>query len=185
MSLGATLSILNEHSRRALGDHTRLVGRLLIQGAPIAALLFIVFPRLPGPLWSLPEDAAATTGLSDSMSPGEISDLSQSDEVAFRVDFDGEAPDTKDLYWRGPVMSNFDGRNWSINKLQADGAVETDDRISADDANNNNSISYTVTLQPHNKKWLFALEQASSLPSTGETQASKNRFNPVIRVRLI
>ncbi len=185
MSLGAALGILNEHSKRSLASHTRLVGRMLVQGAPIAALLFVVFPRLPGPLWSLPEDAAATTGLSNSMSPGDIGQLSQSDEVAFRVDFDGAPPDTRDLYWRGPVMSNFDGRNWSVNTLQADGAIETDDGAYSSSAGENekrsgNAISYTVTLQPHNRKWLFALEQASSLPSSGESDASKNRLNPII-----
>ncbi len=181
MSLGVALSILNEHSTRSLSNHARLVGRLLIQGAPIAALLFIVFPRLPGPLWSLPEDATATTGLSDSMSPGEIGNLSQSDEVAFRVDFEGTPPDARDLYWRGPVMSNFDGSNWSINKLQADGAIETSNTTADLGNDNSKSISYTVTLQPHNKKWLFALEQASSLPSTGESNAGKFSLNPEIR----
>ena len=182
VSLGAALSILNERSKRSVSSHTRLVGRILLQGAPIAALLFVVFPRLPGPLWSLPEDSTATTGLSNSMSPGDISNLSQSDEVAFRVDFDGTPPDTRDLYWRGPVMSNFDGRNWSINSLQADGAIEADNSVgSSTDNASKKSISYTVTLQPHNNKWLFALEQASSLPSSGERDASKTRLNPVIR----
>lgn len=180
MSLGVALSILNEHTKRPLSAHTRLVGKLLFQGAPIAALLFVVFPRLPGPLWSLPEDAAATTGLSDNMSPGDISNLSQSGEVAFRVDFDGTPPDARDLYWRGPVMSSFDGRNWAINKFQAEGAIEAGNTGRDVGGDKSRSISYTVTLQPHNKKWLFALEQASTLPSSGETDTNKTRLNPVI-----
>jgi len=117
ITIGSALSILNEHTQRPIRAHTRLVGRLLIQGLPIAALLFIIFPRLPGPLWSLPDESTGISGLTDSMSPGQISKLSRSGEVAFRVEFDGTPPDVGDLYWRGPVLSNFDGHNWTVNKI--------------------------------------------------------------------
>ena len=82
---------------------------MILQGLPIAILLFVLFPRLAQPLWGLPSDHSAKTGLSDSMSPGEISELSLSDAVAFRVEFDGPVPPNRDRYWRGPVFSRFDG----------------------------------------------------------------------------
>ena len=71
----------------------RMAAGMLVQAAPIMLVLFFLFPRLPGPLWGLPQDAhAAVSGLIESMSPGRISRLSLSDAVAFRVTFEGRAP---------------------------------------------------------------------------------------------
>ena len=137
----------------------KMIGVLLVQGLPLAAILFVVFPRLPGPLWSLPEDAMATTGLSDSMSPGSIGQLSLSDAVAFRVEFDGDTPAPQDLYWRGPVLTEFDGRNWGVSSLQ----FEANPGYSGAKSN---VIDYTVTLQAHRQRWLFALDSATTLPSS-------------------
>ena len=87
---------------------------LLAQAAPLMLLLFLVFPRAAGPLWALPLDArAGLTGLSDAMTPGNISSLIQSDALAFRAAFDGPVPSGGQLYWRGPVFNRFDGRTWS------------------------------------------------------------------------
>lgn len=158
IALAHALAVLRDPNDPA---HTReqlkLVITLLIQGLPLAALLFFVFPRLPGPLWSLPEDAAASTGLSDSMSPGSIGQLSQSDAVAFRVEFDGAVPASRDRYWRGPVLSEFDGRRWSVSPR----LLEANARFQGEAAD---IIDYTVTLQAHNQRWLFALDAAVSLP---------------------
>ena len=84
--------------------------KMFAQGIPLAATLFLLFPRIAGPLWGVPADHAAHSGLSDHMSPGVISELSLSDAVAFRVDFEGPAPPPWLRYWRGPVLSHFDGR---------------------------------------------------------------------------
>ncbi|MRR50729.1 MAG: DUF3488 domain-containing protein, partial [Rhodocyclaceae bacterium] len=66
----------------------RLAGVMLVQSLPFMLVLFVLFPRIPGPLWGLPLDAhSGLTGLSDSMAPGSISKLSQSDAIAFRVRF--------------------------------------------------------------------------------------------------
>jgi protein-glutamine gamma-glutamyltransferase len=129
--------------------------RLLLQGIPLAMLLFVVFPRISGPLWGTPSESGARSGLSDSMRPGSISELSLSDEVAFRVDFNGPPPAPAQRYWRGPVFSRFDGREWrSVYKLQPGTFVPRQGRV----------IEYTVTLEPHGKVWLFALEHPSALP---------------------
>ena len=85
---------------------------MIAQGLPIAAALFLLFPRLASPLWGLPADRMAATGLSDRMSPGSISELALNDAVAFRVDFDGPPPPPRTRYWRGPVLSLFNGREW-------------------------------------------------------------------------
>jgi len=158
IALAYVLAVLRDPDNPATTpEQLKLVGKLLVHGVPLAAVLFMVFPRLPGPLWSLPEDAMATTGLSDSMSPGSIGKLSQSDAVAFRVEFDGSLPPINQRYWRGPVLSEFDGRNWSTSKVMIEATPQYR-------GNTSDVVNYTVMLQPHNQRWLFALESAVSLP---------------------
>jgi transglutaminase-like putative cysteine protease len=137
--------------------------RMILQGIPIAALLFIFFPRLAGPLWGVPTDAGARTGLSDLMRPGSIGSLSLSDEVAFRVDFEGAAPLPAQRYWRGPVLARFDGEAWTPLLYPRRGdPVRPGAR----------TIEYTVTLEPHGQRWLFALEHAAGLPSRPVTDTT-------------
>jgi protein-glutamine gamma-glutamyltransferase len=131
--------------------------RLLLHGIPLAAMLFVLFPRLATPLWGLPADHASKTGLSDRMAPGMISELSLSDAIAFRVDFDDAIPTPRQRYWRGPVLSRFDGREWTQQRQRPDGTIAR--------ANTHTpSIGYTVALEPHDKPWLFALDLPSALP---------------------
>ena len=101
--------------RHALPPGRRLlmVWRLVGIGLPLALAVFWLFPRFGTPLWGVPERALARPGLSDSMSPGEWIDLMTDDTPALRVQFIGPAPATSQMYWRGPVLSNFDGRSWT------------------------------------------------------------------------
>src|SRR4051794_24605821 len=94
-------------------DPLRRSARLIVEGIPLALLLFVLFPRLSAPLWGLPADFTSRTGLSNRMHPGSISELSQSDAVAFRVDFSGPVPAAHLRYWRGPVFTRFDGTEWA------------------------------------------------------------------------
>src|SRR5690606_10614410 len=96
----------------------RLTGLLLVQALPLMLILFVVAPRT-GALWSVPtERGGSTTGMSDSMSPGDISELARSNALAFRVTFEDQAPAPRDLYWRGLVFSYFDGRQWRQSQRQ-------------------------------------------------------------------
>ncbi len=135
----------------------RLTAVLICQAVPVMLVLFLFFPRVPGPLWGMPSDAyAGMTGLSDSMAPGSISKLSQSGEVAFRVAFDGPPPKPEQRYWRGPVLDLFDGRSWSATPVP--GPKPDDIAVTGD------PVSYTLTLEPHNKRWLLALDLPAKLP---------------------
>ena len=87
--------------------------RLVAIGLPLALAAFWLFPRLASPLWGVPERALARTGLSDRMSPGDWIDLMADDTVALRADFSGPVPSPEQMYWRGPVLWNFDGRTWT------------------------------------------------------------------------
>jgi transglutaminase-like putative cysteine protease len=143
--------------QRPVRANLRSAALLLAHAAPAALILFLLFPRVQGPLWGLPQDAhAAMTGLSDSMTPGSVSQLAQSDAIAFRAEFEGEPPAPRERYWRGPVLWDFDGRTWRMGAgwLQRFEAPQGSERY-----------DYVVTLEPHNRTWMFALESVARLPA--------------------
>ena len=135
-----------------------MAARMLAFAAPVAIMLFVVFPRIQGPLWSMPGGpGAGTTGLSDRMAPGQMSNLALSEETAFRVRFFGRAPAPPQLYWRGPVLDAFDGLTWTRGTSQASGR---DLRLSVGGP----GLEYEVTLEPSQTRWVFALEMPGELP---------------------
>jgi len=135
-----------------------MAGRMLAFAAPIAIVLFVVFPRIHGPLWTLPGEAGgARSGLSDTMAPGQMSNLALSDEPAFRVRFFTPPPAQARLYWRGPVLDFFDGLTWSRGASQASGR-DLQLLVGGD------PVDYEVTLEPSQSRWVFALEMPGELP---------------------
>jgi transglutaminase-like putative cysteine protease len=169
---------LTAHNRSnsitAQSQNLKLACNMLLQAAPLMLLLFIMFPRIPGPLWSLPGDSLGSkTGLSDTMSPGNISSLSNDNSVAFRVQFDGKAPPQSKLYWRGPVLTYFDGKSWTNPDDKNSGNIIT--RTSSKHTARSMSyratgepVKYTVTMEPTYQNWLFALEMFAKLPPDSE-----------------
>ena len=139
----------------ALKPRLRIAAVLLLQALPLTLILFILFPRVQGPLWGLPQDAYASTGLDDRMSPGSLSRLGMSEEVAFRVSYSGKPPRRDQMYWRGPVLWNFDGRTWTPGIAAPASPPKFTDL--------GQHIDYVVTLEPHNKHWLFALDMPDKL----------------------
>ncbi len=134
----------------------RFSAKLLLQASPFMLILFVLFPRINGPLWGLPKDAhAGLAGIDDVMEPGSISRLIQSDDVAFRVEFEGRVPEQSQLYWRGPVLWFTDGRAWIRDDTARPAAPL---RVRGD------GVRYAVTLEPSNQRWLFALEMPASAP---------------------
>lgn len=154
-----------------------LGGTLVLQALPLMLALFFLFPRVPGPLWGLPADAgAARSGISDVMSPGDISRLIQSDEVAFRVRFEGEPPPMNLRYWRGPVYWYFDGRVWRA-PFRGDDYFSPANRnrllnayLPASAELSGTPVRYEITLEPHRQNWLFALDLPSpdALPADSQ-----------------
>lgn len=139
----------------------RRAGLLLLQAAPLTLLLFLLFPRINGPLWGLPQDAyGSRSGLPDTIEAGSIAHLVLDGNIAFRVLFNGSPPPNDRLYWRGPVMETFDGRVWHPKRL----AGETSPRIEA----NGDEIAYEITLEPHQQRWLLSLD-APVLTPPGST----------------
>jgi len=137
----------------------RYAGKLLAQALPLALAFWLFFPRLDSPLWHLPDDGGgATIGLSDTMSPGDITDLAQSDEVAFRARFLGATPPADQLYWRGPVLQDFDGHTWSGAGAGADAELPITPKPAPRLLFSGTAYRYTVSLEPSAHRWLFALD---------------------------
>jgi protein-glutamine gamma-glutamyltransferase len=155
----------------------RYAGKILGQALPIAVVFWLFFPRFAAPLWQIPDSGhSAASGLSDTMSPGDIDQLALSDDVAFRVRFAAATPPPQELYWRGLVMHDFDGHTWrrsyfdsrSVPPLQPQGPA----------------YRYTVSLEPHEHRWVFALDWPSQWDSAGGVLTSDYtlvRRDPVSR----
>jgi transglutaminase-like putative cysteine protease len=122
--LGATLALAalirlaeleSGDARHPLPPLRRFVAvwKLVAIGLPLALAVFWLFPRLASPLWGVPDRAVARPGLSERMTPGQWLDLLNDDSVALRVKFSGATPPQSQMYWRGPVLWNFDGRTWT------------------------------------------------------------------------
>jgi transglutaminase-like putative cysteine protease len=162
--------------------HTKNSGKTLawivMQAVPLMVILFIFFPRMP-PLWTLHLNTGQSqTGISDSMSPGDIADLSQSTALAFRVIFaDGQIPPRSDLYWRGLVLGTFDGRTW---KPTADSRLKSIAYVGQPapswltqsiDFKKSDPHSYQLIMEPTQQSWLFSL----SLSFSKDSQAGLTR----------
>lgn len=136
--------------------------KLLGLAAPLALLLFFLFPRIEGPLWGLPDDATgARSGMSETMAPGTMANLAQSGEPAFRVRFEGRPPPQEQLYWRGPVLGAYDGRTWTrIDARLRQRSAQQPLSLSV----GGKPVNYDITLEPSSTHWLFALEMPQRLP---------------------
>ncbi|GGB95349.1 protein-glutamine gamma-glutamyltransferase [Marinobacterium zhoushanense] len=133
--------------------------RLVSLSLPLMLVLFILFPRI-GPLWSVSmNQQRALSGLSDTLAPGDISQLTKSAELAFRVRFDGEVPGPAQRYWRSLIYSEFDGRSWRV-----PGDYEHRYLGAETLAQIRRSLSYEVVYEPSNRNWLVALDQPLSAP---------------------
>ena len=182
--LTAALVTLHGQSQAGTGQHhdlrhssqqaLRLAGGLLLVSLPLMLVLYLLFPRF-GPLWSFTlQSGQAMTGLSDEMASGDIVDLSQSDELAFRVSFSrGALPPRQQLYWRALVLDYYDGRRWS---RQSDAPpVNWFNRANPPTAAASHELDYEIVQEATGKNWLFALSGVQAIePGTGHT--SDNRL---------
>jgi len=152
----ATMVRLHSGEKPALQPLLRQAAALSVQAVPFMLVMFVFFPRLSGPLWSLPSvKDQARTGLSDSVNPGAIAHLARNSEVAFRARFARKVPALHSLYWRGPVMEFFDGRVWR--SKTSFGIRPRIDPLSL-------PVDYTVTLEPHQRRWVLALDAPTMWP---------------------
>ena len=172
-----TVTLMRIHqttSKMTVREAAGLTGKMFVVALPLAILLFLFFPRLPGHFWAMPARSQAATGLSDEMSPGDVSELSISGATAFRVKFKGAPPPPRERYWRGPVLHDFDGRTWRRAR-----AWFAPQEITPTGP----SYGYRLTLEPHQKSWVFALDVATDwrgrLSRTADLQLVTARDNRI------
>jgi transglutaminase-like putative cysteine protease len=161
--IGLLTALVGAHmpvGRPPLRLRLSLAARMLVLGTPLAAALFLFFPRLASPLWGMPDELRATTGLSDRMTVGNVAEVALSEDIVARVQFDGEPPAAAQLYFRGPVLSNFDGRQWTVLAPRfAPRGLQTRELRPQGPA-----VRYTVTLEPQRKPWLLLLNIPAEPP---------------------
>jgi protein-glutamine gamma-glutamyltransferase len=166
--MGLLTSLVHAHrvvGQPALKESLRTAGFLVLLGAPIMALLFVLFPRV-APLWGTPGEVnAGRSGLSGEMRVGEMASLALDESIALRIKWNlkpgQQMPAQGEMYFRGPVMSFFDGRAW---KPSFENSLSRRFPIPADLQISNETYDYEVTLEPTRRPWIFVLEAASETP---------------------
>ena len=169
--LGLLTALVNAHmpvGRPPLLLAAKTAGAMALLGAPIMIVLFVLFPRM-APLWGVPVDAiTGRSGLSDSMQVGTIASLAMDGSIAMRVQFEGASPPQSELYFRGPVLSTFDGRNWQ--PLRSDFPQHLQPQANLQ--TQGSALNYQVTLEPHQQRWLLTLDASASAPLLPGFQAT-------------
>lgn len=139
----------------------RAIGILSLQSAPIGIALFLVLPQL-GPLWQMPTSKNAQTGLSETVSPGDLAELSQSSDLAFRVTFEGAKPAPVQRYWRAMVLEEFDGKTWRISPQRRLARRQYFNyRREFEPVVTGQAFRYTVFAEPTHQTWLYGLDVAT------------------------
>ncbi|MGY3039097.1 hypothetical protein ACVWWQ_000684 [Rhodanobacter sp. TND4EL1] len=138
--------------------------KLTAAALPLALLAFLLVPRLDSPLWGAPTPNEAITGLADSMSPGKFAELLLDDSPAMRVSFDGAPPASGQRYFRGYVMSDYDGFAWKFRDLVA-GTPSTLEVAG--------SARYHVSLLPTHQHVLPTLDVPIAAPMGAQLRANR------------
>jgi protein-glutamine gamma-glutamyltransferase len=173
--LGLLTALVNAHmpvGRPSLLKSARIAGWMTLLGAPVMAVLFLLFPRF-APLWGIPGDAmSGRSGLSAQMEVGNIARLALDESIALRVRFEGSPPPQSALYFRGPVLSDFDGREWRpllprvVTRFPP--ARMADPRLRGF----GEAVRYEVTMEPNNRPWLLTLDAATEPPEAPGLQSA-------------
>jgi transglutaminase-like putative cysteine protease len=155
----------------------RLASVMLGQSIPLMLVLFFLFPRI-GPVWTVPiKSHTAKTGVSDFMRPGDISSLSQSAEVAFRVRFEGEIPSKADLYWRGLVFSKLEEGAWTSMQYYE---VPPQHRRQIHPEIGGEPLNYSIIMEPTQQNWLYSLRYAAPGDAKMMNSNDYRLYSPVI-----
>ena len=167
--MGLLTALVNAHmpvGKPPLARAARTAAFMVLLGAPVMAALFLLFPRL-APLWGIPSDAmTGRSGLAATMQVGNIAALVLDESIALRVRFDGAVPPQSDLYFRGPVLSSFDGREWRALPARRGSSFPMALPGSAAQLQVlGEPVRYEVTLEPNNRPWLLVLDVAAAAPS--------------------
>jgi len=161
--LGLLTALVNAHmpvGKPPLMQAARIAGGMALLGAPLMAVLFVLFPRA-APLWGIPSDGiTGRSGLSATMQVGTLAQLALDDSIAMRLRFEGPVPPTPSLYFRGPVLSHFDGREWLSLPSPKPLGVPPEDRLQT----LGEPVHYQVTLEANSRPWVMVLDATPQAP---------------------
>ncbi|MFP8777463.1 transglutaminaseTgpA domain-containing protein [Hydrogenophaga sp. RWCD_12] len=161
--LGLLTAVVNAHmpvGRPPLLQMVGIAARMAALGTPIMFVAFMLFPRL-SPLWGMPGDASESRmGLSANMRVGQLAELALDERIALRVRFDGAPPAQRDLYFRGPVLTTFDGVEWKPLQSAFPAHMELQAELKVAGA----PVRYEVTMEPTMRPWLLMLEATTTAP---------------------
>ncbi len=95
-----------------------------------------------------------------------MASLVQDGSVALRVRFDGgEPPAPQELYFRGPVLTAFNGREWfALSQPEARAVAGWAAPTAANLQVQGAPLGYELTLEPHQQTWLLTLDAAQAPP---------------------
>lgn len=129
---------------------------------PVVALLFLVFPRISfeKAVYGFYDDFVKRSGHNGVMSLGSDAALTLSSQVVMEVYFENGLPKERGLYFRGTTL--YIDHNDSFRQLPQRQRVPLDADSKATGLGE--SVGYSVTLYPHNEKWLYALDIPVSSP---------------------
>ena len=159
---GLLTGLVNAHmpaGKPPLWQAARVAGGMALLGAPIMVVLFLFFPRI-APLWGVPGEMTGRTGLSGTMRVGSIANLAQDESVALRVKFNGAVPPASQLYFRGPVLGQFDGTEWRPMRSRLPPVHQLPHGLKVSGP----PLDYEVTLEPSSRPWVMVLEATPTAP---------------------
>jgi transglutaminase-like putative cysteine protease len=181
--VGLLTALVNAHmpvGKPPLAASAKITLKMIVYGAPIVAVLFVLFPRM-APLWGMPGDTPkGRSGLSNRMQVGTIASLALDDSIALRLKFDGPVPQAANLYFRGPVFSLFDGREWRPASVYGTRPSSTPPPVQTQ----GEPLRYQVTLEPNQRPWLMVLDATIDRPTLPDSTPAANQEPPGITAEL-
>jgi transglutaminase-like putative cysteine protease len=155
-----------EDERLSFGNWRTALRRSLVlatKALPLMALIFILFPRFSTG-FGTGTGSRGKMGVTDSLKPGSVESLIESDELIFRASFlDGSLPPRQGLYWRGAILDQSHGLEWDRTRL--DRVLPTTSQVLTPDIE--------VYLEPGNERYLFSLDTTVGLSLPNDLNHSR------------
>ena len=149
---------------------------LTLKALPLLILTFLLFPRFSTG-FGTGSTTVGRTGMSDTLQPGSVARLISSDEVVFRATFlKGDLPSTNSLYWRGAVLDEVSGMNWSRKAIQDEGETPIAMPVNPE---------VEIHLEPGSERFLFTLESSGlvAFPSDVQNRRIRQREGNIFELR--
>ena len=139
-----------------LAEILKFTAKLFLLSLPSVTLMFLLFPRISIEKadYGFRADKYVESGYDGTMKVSSNA-ISLSNKIIMEALFDDENISNSQLYFRGSTLSEQKGLEWIKNP-----SLKSKDRV----ANAKNIKEYEVTIYPHAKNWIYALDIPLSEP---------------------